>query len=159
MQDELSPDGRTLVQWSESDGRMSHIIRTPAIVDAAGGGTILKLGDSGFDATIDWGADGGFDIDLRHYWRAGTLRLTVDRSGGTFRIAGAGDEHPPHPLGELSVFVEDHFTAADREAMSDAVGLSLEERLEGQLRSGSRALWIMLALAAGAAIWALLYWN
>ena len=159
MQDELSPDGRTLVQWSESDGRMSHVIRTPTILDAAGGGTILKLGDSGFDATIGWGADGGFDVDLRHYWRAGTLRLTVDRSAGTFRISGAGDDHPPHPLGELSAFVEDHFTAADRAAMKTAPGLSLEERLEGQLRSGSRATWLMLALAAGAAIWALLFWN
>jgi hypothetical protein len=159
MQEELSPDQRTLVIWSESDGRMSHVIRTPAIVDAAGGGTILKLGDSGYDATIDWGGDGGFDLDLRHYWRAGTLRLTVDRSAGTFRIAGAGDDQPAHRLGELSAFVEDHFTAADREAMRNATDLSLEERLERQLRSGSRALWLMLAIGAGAAIWALVSWN
>lgn len=67
VRDELSPDGRTLVRWAESDGRMSHVIRTPTIVDAAGGETILLLGDDGYDVTIGWGEDGGFDIDLRHY--------------------------------------------------------------------------------------------
>lgn len=159
MWDELSPDKQTLVIWSESDGRMSHVIRTPAISDAVGGGTVLKLADSGYDATIEWNADGGFDIDLRHYWRAGTLRLTVDRSAGRFRISGAGDDQPEHPIGELSAFVEEYFTAADREAMRNAPAPSLEERVERQLRSGSRALWLMLAIGAGAAIWALLFWN
>jgi hypothetical protein len=154
-QDELSPDGRTLVQWSESDGRMSHVIRTPTIIDAASGDTILKLGDSGYDATVGWGEDGGFDLDLRHYWRSGTLRLTVDPAGGTFRIAGADDSSPSHPLRALSAFIEDHFTAADRAASASAAGPSLEERLARERRSGNRALWILLALGAGAAIWAL----
>jgi hypothetical protein len=162
-QDELSPDARTLVQWAASDGRMSHVIRTPTILDAATGAAILQLGDSGYDATIDWGADGAFDIDLRHYWRPETLRLRVDRAGGTFRTArpGGGEESagPPHPLGELSAFVEAHFTAGDaeREAAGIAAGLVRAERLARERRSGARALWIMLALGAGAAVWALFF--
>jgi hypothetical protein len=60
MSDELSPDGRTVVRWAESDGRMSHVIRTPAIVDAASGEAILSCADSGYDAGIVWGEDGGF---------------------------------------------------------------------------------------------------
>jgi hypothetical protein len=46
VRDELSPDGRTLVRWAESDGRMSHVIRTPHILDAASGETILRCRDS-----------------------------------------------------------------------------------------------------------------
>jgi hypothetical protein len=123
-QDELSPDGRTLVRWAESDGRMSHVIRTPTIVDAAGGGTILQVGDSGYDAAIIWGEDGRFDIDLRHYWRPETLKLRVDRAGGIFHTIGATGDGPPHPIAALSAFVEAHFTGADakREAAGRAAG-------------------------------------
>jgi hypothetical protein len=159
MEDELSPDGRTLVKWSESDGRMSHVIRTPTVVDAASGDTILRCSDSGFDASIIWGADGGFDIDLRHYWRAGTLRVAIDRAAGSFRIAGAGDEHPARPLGELSAFVEAHFSATDREAMTNRSGTLLEDRLEHQLRGGSRAPWLMLVIGLGVATWWLFFRN
>jgi hypothetical protein len=155
MEDELSPDGRTLVRWSESDGRMSHVIRTPSILDAATGERILQCRDSGFDASIGWRDDGGFDIDLRHYWRAGTLRVTVDRAAGTFRMAGVGEAQPYHKLGELSAFVEAHFQAADREAMKKGpTGPLLEDRLEHGLRSNKRALWLMLAIGLTAAIWA-----
>ena len=156
-QDELSPDGRTLVRWSESDGRMSHVIRTPTIVDADGGAPILELADSGFDAQILWAENGGFDIDLRHYWRPGTLRLTVDRAAGTFRISGAPEAGSPHPLAELSAFVEAHYQAAEREAARNPPGPSLDERLARERRSGNRALLILLGLGAAAAIWALFF--
>jgi hypothetical protein len=156
MEDELSPDGRTLVQWSQSDGRMSHVICTPNIFDAASGESILRCRDSGFDASIAWRDDGGFDIDLRHYWRAGTLSVTVDRAAGTFRMAGGGEAQPSHKLGELSAFVEAHFQAADRAAMKKGPpGPLLEDRLEHQLRSNARALWLLLAFGLAAAIWAL----
>jgi hypothetical protein len=159
LADELSPDGRTLVKWSESDGRMSHVIRTPTILDAASGETILRCGDSGYDASIAWGADGRFDVDLRHYWRPETLRLKVDRAGGSFRASGAGGDGPPHPLDTLSAFVEGHFTGADAEraAAGEAAGRAWAERLARERRSGARALWIILALGAGAAIWALFF--
>ena len=151
-QDELSPDGRTLVRWAESDGRMSHVIRTPNIVDAASGDTILQCGDSGFDAAIAWREDGGFDIDLRHYWRPGTLRLTVDRAAGTFRVADAEDGRAPHPLGALSAFVEARFRAAEREAAKSPAGRSEEaERLRSEW-----PLWL-LAVGLCVAIWALFF--
>ena len=138
--EERSPDGRTLVRWVETDGRMSHVIRTPTIVDAAGGAPILALGDSGYDAAVDWAANGGFEIDLRHYWRPGTLRLRVDRETGTFQpLAPAG---APRPLAGLSAFVEAQFAAGP-------------EGLARQAPSGKGALFAMLALGAGAAIWAL----
>jgi len=156
--DELSPDGRTLVRWAISDGRMSHIIRTPTIVDAADGGTILQLADSGFDASIVWGEGGGFDVDLRHYWRAGTLRVTVDRAAGSFRLAEAGDEQPSHDLAGLGAFVEAHFAAADREAIREKPASGLpEDILEHHLRRRSRMFWLMLAIGLGAAIWALFF--
>jgi hypothetical protein len=44
----------------------------------------------------------------------GTLRLTVDRTAGTLHTSGVGDEHPPHPLAELSAFITAHFEAASR---------------------------------------------
>jgi hypothetical protein len=159
VRDELSPDGRTLVQWSESDGRMSHVIRTPTILDAAGGETILRCGDSGYDASIAWGEDSGFDIDLRHYWRPETLRLEVDRARDSFRASGVGGDGPPHPLGALSAFVEAHFTGADgeRAAAGEAAGQAQAERLARERRSGARVLWIMVALGAGAAMWALFF--
>ena len=155
--EESSPDGRTLVRWVENSGRMSHVIRTPTITDAATGEIILRLGDSGYDAEIDWREDGGFAIDLRHYWRPETLRLSVDRAGGTFRIGGAGGESAPHPLPILSRFVEAHFTAGDaeREAEGRATTLARAERLARQQESGRRALWLLLAVAAGATLWAL----
>lgn len=157
--EELSPDGRTLVRWAVSDGRMSHIIRTPTILDAAGGEVILRVADTGYDAAILWGADGGFEIDLRHYWRPETLRLKVDRAAGTFRATGADGDGPPHPLAALSRFVETHFTAGDaeREAAGRAAGRARLDRLARDRRSGTRALWAMLALGLGAAIWALFF--
>jgi hypothetical protein len=157
LQDELSPDGETLVQWSESDGRMSHVIRTPTMIDAASGETILRLGDSGYDATIGWGEHGGFDLDLRHYWRAGTLRLTIDRATGIFRIAGADDAAAPHPLGTLSAFVEAHFATADREAAAQAARQMLARMVTRQRRGGAWALWILLAIGVGAGSWALFF--
>jgi hypothetical protein len=159
LADELSPDGRTLVRWVESDGRMSHVIRTPTILDVASGETILRCGDSGYDASIAWGEEGGFDIDLRHYWRPETLRLKVDRAGGSFRASGVGGEGPPHPLDALGAFVEAHFTGADAEraAAGAAARRASEERLVRDRRGGARASWIMLALGAGAAIWALFF--
>ena len=152
MEDELSPDGRTLVRWAESDGRMSHVIRTPTIVDAASGAKILELSDSGFDASIIWGEGGRFDIDLRHYWRAGTLRLTVDRAGDSFRIADAEDTRPANPLGEIGAFVEAHFKAADREAAKAGAPPSYEaERFRSEW-----PLWVV-AVAIMVAIWALFF--
>jgi hypothetical protein len=150
IQEELSPDGRTFVRWAESDGRMSHVIRTPEVLDAASGDTILHLGDSGFDAAIDWAEDGGFAIDLRHYWRPGTLRLTIDRSTGTFRTTGAGAGQAPQPLGALSAFVEAHFKAAGRAAALEAVDLGRSGRARA-----ARPLWATLALGLGVALWVL----
>lgn len=151
-QDELSPDGRTLVRWAESDGRMSHVIRTPTIVDAASGAEILKLSDSGFDATIIWGEAGRFDIHLRHYWRAGTLALTVDRGNDSFYVAGAECEAAAHPLGGIDKFVESHFKAADRAAAKTPAGRSLEAE---QLRND----WPLYIAAFGIcfAIWYLFF--
>ena len=155
--EERSPDGRTLVRWVENAGRMSHVIRTPKIVDAATGETILRLGDTGYDAEIFWRDEGGFEIDLRHYWRPETLRLIVDRAGGTFRIAGAGGESAPHPLPILSRFVEAHFTAGDaaREADERAAVLARAARLARRRIDGKRALWLLLALAGAGALLAL----
>jgi hypothetical protein len=155
--EESSPDGRILVRWVENAGRMSHVIRTPEILDTATGDTILRLGDSGYDAEIVWSQDGGFELALRHYWRPETLRLKVDRAGGTFRIAGAGGESAPHPLLILSRFIEAHFTAGDaaREAEGRAAANARTYRLARQQRSGKRALWLLLALVAGAALLAL----
>lgn len=151
-QDELSPDGRTLVRWEESDGRMSHVIRTPTIVDAATGAKILGLSDSGFDATIVWGEAGRFDIHLRHYWRAGTLALIVDRGSESFRIAGAEAEAPAHPLREIDRFVEAHFKAADRAAAKTPAARSFEAE---QLRNE----WPLYLAAFGIcfAIWYLFF--
>jgi hypothetical protein len=157
--EELSPDGRTLVRWVESDGRMSHVIRTPTILDAAGGGTILRFGDSGFDGAIDWGADGGFEIDLRHYWRPGNLRLSVDRAGGTFcRLNGEGACRS-HPLGEISEYVEAYFVAAAAglEAQAGADAREKHVMRARERRGKLRALWATLALGACTAIWALYF--
>ena len=156
--EELSPDGRTLVRWVESDGRMSHVIRTPTILDAAGRGTILRFGDSGFDGAIAWGADGGFEIDLRHYWRPGNLRLSVDRAGGRFcRLDGEGACRS-HPLGEISEYVEAYFVAAaGLEAQASADARERQVARARERRGKLRASLAMLALGAGAAIWALYF--
>lgn len=159
VQDELSPDGRTLVRWAESDGRMSHVIRTPHIIDAASGETILRCRDSGFDASITWGVGGGFDIDLRHYWRPGGLRLKVDRAGGTFCRISEGGDGPPYPLGEMSDYVEAFFkaVAAGRETVVVEAEPAGGESWRKKAGSGISALWLLLAVGAAAAwIWALL---
>ena len=158
LSEELSPDGRTLVRWAVSDGRMSHVIRTPKILDAESGATILQFADSGFDAAIVWAADGGFEIDIRHYWRPGTLRLKVDRPAGTFTVCAADGGDGPQPLVGLGDFVEVYFAAVEAIQAADARAAAWErtERVWRARRSGLRALWIMLALGAGAAIWALL---
>jgi len=157
--DEASPDGRTLVRWSESDGRMSHVIRTPTIVDAESGQTILRFGDGGFDAEIAWGTDGCFDIDLRHYWRPGTLRLRVDRAASTFQVCAADGAEPAQPLAGLSDFIEVYFAAAEAVQAADARAAAYERtrRLAREWGSSMRALWIVLAFGAGAAIWALFF--
>lgn len=158
MWEERSPDGRTLVRWVENSGRMSHVIRTPTIFDAASGETILRFGDSGFDGEIAWGADGGFEIDLRHYWRPGTLRLRVDRAGATFwRLEGEGACRS-QPIGEISDYVEAWFVAAGREAQASA-GAREGQATRGRARRDKlHALWAILALGAAAAIWALYAW-
>ena len=150
LSEERSPDGRTVVRWVVSDGRMSHIIRTPTIVDAESGETILQFGDSGFDAAIAWGADGGFDIDLRHYWRPGTLHVRVDRAAGTFQLLAADGAEPPQPIAGFSDFILVHFATAEAIQAADAraARYEREERLARERRSGTRALWIMLALGA-----------
>ncbi|MBV9883007.1 MAG: hypothetical protein JO276_08370 [Sphingomonadaceae bacterium] len=140
--DELSSDGRTLVRWAVSDGRMSHIIRTPAIVDAASGRPILRCGDSGFDATIAWGEEGRFAIDLRHYWRPGTLGIAVDRSAGTFRVTGPDAEASPRPIETLSAFVAARFAASGPPAPAPP--------------RGRPTRWILLLLAAALLLLALL---
>jgi hypothetical protein len=156
-QDELSPDGRTLVHWAESDGRMSHVIRTPTIVDAVGGETILKLRDSGFDARITWREDGGFDVDLRHYWRTGALRVKVDRVAGTFCRLGEGGDGALYPLGEIGDYVEAFFRAAGAGRETAIVGDEQPgaENWRKKRVTGISALWVLLAAgAAAAAIWA-----
>ena len=151
--EEHSPDGRTLVRWAVSDGRMSHIIRTPEIVDAASGALILRCADSGFDAEIAWRDEGRFEIDLRHYWRQGTLRIAVDREAATFHESG-GSETGAGPLSGLSDFIEAHFMAAEREAQRN-----LPSPQEQQARAMRRNE-LMLGLIAAAicvAIWVLFF--
>lgn len=155
--EELSPDGRTLVRWAESDGRMSHVIRTPMILDAASGAAILRFGDSGFDGAIIRGADGGFEIDLRHYWRPGTLRLRVDRACGTFcRLDGEGARRS-HPIGEISDYVEAYYVVAAAAGVEAQAGADARERRPRERRGDLRALWAILALGAGVAIWVLYF--
>jgi hypothetical protein len=143
--EELSPDGRTLVRWAVSDGRMSHVIRTPTIVDAASGRAILSFADSGYDAAIAWGEAGRFEIDLRHYWRPGALRVAVDRNTGSFRPIRPGEEAPARPIETLSAFVGAHFSDGSGPAATAI------------RRNGLRPLWLPLALAAGLVLWALLH--
>lgn len=110
--EELSPDGLTRVRWRINPQRMSHETWTPSIEDAASGVPILTLADEGFDGRPSWTEAGGFRLDLRHYWRAGTLSITVDRAAGLFRF---GDGRP-EPLAELSRRVEAEFVRMDDEA-------------------------------------------
>jgi hypothetical protein len=110
--EEVSPDGRTLVRWEVNTGRMSHEIWTPTIIDVETGTPILELPDAGFDGRPVW-TENGFTLKLRHYWRPGILDIAVDHNRQTFSFgdAAAGAE----PLAELSRRVEDWFREFERE--------------------------------------------
>jgi hypothetical protein len=135
--DEVSPDGRTLVHWVITQGRMSHEIETPRIMDAATREPLLELGDEGYDATIWWQDDGRFTIGMRHYWRPERLVLKVDRTSGTFRTVDAEDaEGPDRPIAEMTEVVSRHFTALDgeREAARKEAERAFQEQLEASRR-------------------------
>jgi hypothetical protein len=110
--DELSPDGLTRVDWLVSDGRMSHIIVTPALSDAATGAPILTTLDNGFDGRIGWLGDGRFTLDLRHYWRDGSAALEIDRRAATFRFVEGGAPGASEPIAGIGRQIEARFPSA-----------------------------------------------
>lgn len=118
--DELSPDGLTRVDWLVSDGRMSHIIVTPALSDAATGAPILTTLDSGFDGRIGWLGEGRFTLDLRHYWRDGSAALEIDRRAGTFRFVDGGAAGASEPIAGIGRLIEARFPSAAAVAVRSA---------------------------------------
>jgi hypothetical protein len=113
--DEVSPDGLTLVRWGVSHGRMSHVMISPELCDAATGAPFLTL-DSSFDGHIRWAADGRFTLHLRHYIRSGDASVEVDRPGARFRFLEQGVTPGPwHPIDRISPEVEARFTPSNDE--------------------------------------------
>ncbi|HEX8644993.1 MAG TPA: hypothetical protein VF702_13875 [Allosphingosinicella sp.] len=145
--DELSPDGRTLVRWQLSHGRMSHMIVTPACYDAETGAAILRL-DSGFDAQLRWLDHGRFSLHLRHYWRRGAAAIEIDRKADRFRLLE--DAVPPGPgpwvpIERLHREVEARFPSPARAALAKA-GRAPHWRIPAGL---------LLAALAAAVVWRL----
>ena len=88
-----SPDGRLRVEWTHSDGRMSHVIRTPTVFDQRDGACLLAM-SSGWDADVSWGDRPGVaTLAVRNYYSPGVagLTITVDAEARTYRV---GDGEP-----------------------------------------------------------------
>jgi hypothetical protein len=143
--DELSPDGLTLVRWAVSHGRMSHVIITPHLLDAATHKPILIL-DDGYDAQIGWADEGRFTMSLRHYWRGGGALLEVDRKADRFRFTDDGAEEEWQPLAGIGSAVNARFSSIA--AAAQAVGLSRPRFSRRRIA----AIVILLGIAA-AAVW------
>jgi hypothetical protein len=95
-----------------------------------------------------------FEIDFRHYWLPGSLRLIVDRNAGSFRLAGDGEA--ARPIAGLSAFVTAYFEAAARAARKDVANLSRADRQARAIRRGDWMLGL-IAAALCVAIWALFF--
>lgn len=102
-----SPDGRLRVEWMHSDGLMSHVIRTPTVIDKRDGKCLLVMSQN-WDADVSWGDRPGVaKLTVRNYTApgAGWRYLTIDADSGTFR---EGDG-PPVPLAEFRERFEEAF--------------------------------------------------
>lgn len=129
-----SPDGRLRVEWMHTDGLMSHVIRTPTVIDKRDGKCLLVMSQN-WDADVSWGDRPGVaKLTVRNYTApgAGSRRLTIDAVAGTFR---EGDG-PPVPLSEY------------RERFEEAFWKSLRSDTAAVQSSGARRTVTILAVMA-----------
>jgi hypothetical protein len=93
---QISPDGRTRVDYGYTQGRMSHEIYSPKITDVATGQVLLDLmtGSEPWDGSVEWLGNGDCSVNLRHYYEGGRVSLHVHlfRSSGTFSIDSGAPE-------------------------------------------------------------------
>lgn len=142
--EELSPDGLTRVRWRITHGRMSHMIVTPALHDAATDAPLLRL-DSGYDGQIEWLGDGRLRLVLRHYDRAGGASFIVDRRAGSFVPAGEGEAAPAEPLTRLAGRIDACFAGPRWQPASPP--------LDGHRRADRIRLAMLLLGAVAAGLW------
>ncbi len=142
--EELSPDGLTRVRWQITHGRMSHMIVTPALHDAATDAPLLRL-DSGYDGQIEWLGEGRLRLVLRHYDRAGGVSAVIDRGAGTFVLAGDAEPGATEPLARLAERIEERFAGRRGETPSPAT--------EGHRRADRIRLAMLLLGAVAAGLW------
>lgn len=151
--DEVSPDGLTLVRWAVSHGRMSHVIITPHLLDAASLAPILEL-DSSFDGHIGWKEGGRFVLHLRHYIRSGAASVEIDREAARFRFLEEGVTPGSwHPIQRISREVEARFTPSndelDRLSRAFWAKLRVEQPRPWPQPWGSIGLFAFVLLALG----------
>jgi len=82
----VSPDGRLRAVFlvvERAPGVWSH---SPKIIDQAGGGVLIDLWDSEWDAALDWLADGKVKLDLNRHGRAEPCALVLDPDTRTFEL-------------------------------------------------------------------------
>ena len=142
--EELSPDGLTRVRWQFTHGRMSHMIVTPALRDAATDAPILLL-DSGYDGQIEWLGEGRLRLGLRHYDRAGAVSVIIDRGAGSFVLTGEGEPDAAEPIARLAERIEGRFAGSRWQAPSTLT--------EGHRRSDRIRLAMLLLGAVAAGLW------
>ena len=142
--EELSPDGLTRVRWQITHGRMSHMMITPALHDAATDAPFLRL-DSGYDGQIEWLGEGRLRLVLRHYDRAGGASVIIDRGAGTFVLETEGEPGAAEPLARLAERIEGRFAGPRWQAPPTLT--------EGHRRADRFRLAMLLLGAVAAGLW------
>lgn len=130
-----SPDGRLRVEWMHTDGLMSHVIRTPTVIDKRDGSRLLSM-SQGWDADVSWGDRPGVArLSVRHYAApgAGMRTLTIDADARTFREGGG----EPVPLAQFA------------ERFERAFWKDLEREAGAANRAAWRGKLVVIAVMAG----------
>jgi hypothetical protein len=95
VEHDFSPDGRLIVETSVEPQRMSHETRSPRLIDAETGETLLGMPDGLYDGSVAWLEGSRLQLSLRHYTMPGGMGLYVDWAKRTFEIQNGPDRDLP----------------------------------------------------------------
>jgi len=148
----VSPDGRIRIDYSLTEGRMSHWIETPAVYDLVSGEVLFVLAE-GYDAAATWIDGHNFTLWVRRYPDGGySLKVHCDVDEGTIRL---GDDDTTQPLSGAKSAIETHFAR---------LGANVPRTAEPRRYRKPTQVWevllgLLLALAFVALIAAFSYWQ
>ncbi|GAB5487682.1 MAG: hypothetical protein Pars2KO_12520 [Parasphingorhabdus sp.] len=89
-----------------TEGRHSHWIETPTVIDLKSGRKIFSLSSTIWDAEEDWHEDGRFTLLVRRYPDPYTLPVHFDTQTGEARL---DDQSEQTPISKVEKRIERYF--------------------------------------------------